>query len=153
MKKLNVLLLSGVVLAVAGCGNQGGSRDQYDTGYGTGSKTNYDQRSVTNDYQGSAMSPGRSDAGVIRSTNYLGLGTNNQFNTGSSAASNTNSDWGSLTNQNQGGARSPGSTNTGSGYSTNYPGLGTTNQNSAIDSSAQPSELIDLLRTNNAPEY
>ena len=78
MKTLSVILLSGFVLALAGCGNQGGSSDPYKTESGTTSKPNYDRRSVTNDYQGSALSPGRSDAGVIYSTNYPGLGTNDQ---------------------------------------------------------------------------
>ena len=78
MKQLNVILLSGVVLALAGCGYQGGSSDPYNTESGTTSNANYDRRSVTNDYQGSALSPGRSDAGVIYSTNYPSLGTNDQ---------------------------------------------------------------------------
>lgn len=76
MKKLSVILLSGVVLALAGCGNQGASSDPYTTDYGTTSSTNYDRGSVTNDYQGRALSPGRRDAGIIHSTNYPGLDTN-----------------------------------------------------------------------------
>lgn len=78
MKKLNVILLSGVVLALAGCGNQGGSSDPYNTESGTTSNTNYHRRSVTNDYQGGARSPSRINTGVDYSTNYPGLGTNDQ---------------------------------------------------------------------------
>jgi hypothetical protein len=63
---------------VAGCGNQGGSSDPYNTESGTITNMNYEQRSVTNDYQGSPLRPGDSDAGVIDSTNYPGFGTNDQ---------------------------------------------------------------------------
>ena len=78
MKKLSVLLLSGVAFAVAGCGNQGGTSDQYNTDSGTTSNPSYDRRSVTNDYQDNALRPGRQDAGDSYNTNYPGLGTNNQ---------------------------------------------------------------------------
>ena len=78
MKKLSVLLLSGVVVALAGCGNQGGSKDQYNTDSGAASNTNYDRRIVTNDYQGSANSPGRVNIGAGSSTNNYGVLTNDQ---------------------------------------------------------------------------
>lgn len=149
MKTLNVILLSGVVLALAGCGNQGGSTDPYDTESGATSNTNYNPRSATNDYQGSAMSPGRSDVGVIRSTNYPGLGANNQFNTGSGAASNTNYERRSVTNDYQGSARSPDRINTGVGYGTNYPA---NDQGGATNSYKNGGQSIDPQRTNNVPE-
>lgn len=78
MKKLSLILLSGVALALAGCGNKGGSNDPYTTESGTTSNTNYDQGSVTNDYQGGSLSPGGSDRGVVYGTNYPGQGTNDQ---------------------------------------------------------------------------
>lgn len=78
MKKITAILLSSVVFVLAGCGNQGGSSDAYNTEYGTTSKTNYDRGIVTNNYQGGALSPGGSDAGVIYSTNNPSLLTNGQ---------------------------------------------------------------------------
>lgn len=78
MKKLSVILLSSVVLALAGCGNQGGSSDQYNTDSGSVSNTSYNRGSNTNDYQGGALSPGRIDSGARYSTNYPGRGTNDQ---------------------------------------------------------------------------
>ncbi len=88
MKILNVILLSGVVLALAGCGNQGGSTDPYDTESGATSNTNYNPRSATNDYQGSARSPDRINTGVDYGTNYpandQGGATNSYKNGGQS---------------------------------------------------------------------
>jgi len=77
MKILNVIVLSGVALALAGCGNQGGSSDQYNTGSGAESNT-YDRYGLTNNYQGGARSPGRINTGDGYITNYPGLGTNDQ---------------------------------------------------------------------------
>lgn len=78
MKQLSVLLLSGVVLALAGCGNQGSSSDPYNTDSGTTSTPNYNRLSVTNEYQGNVLNPDRRDAIDMSSTNYPGWVTNDQ---------------------------------------------------------------------------
>lgn len=78
MKTLSVIVLSSSALALAGCGNQGGSSDQYNRDSGSVSNTSYNRGSITNDYQGGSLSPGRIDADVRYSTNYPGLGTNDQ---------------------------------------------------------------------------
>lgn len=78
MKTLYLILFSGVVLALAGCGNQGGSSDDYNRGSGSASQSNYDRGSFTNNHQGGALSPGRSEGGVIQSTNYPGFGNDGQ---------------------------------------------------------------------------
>lgn len=77
MKKLSVILLSGVVLALAGCGNQGGSSDEYDRSSGASSNT-YDRYGITNNYQGGARSPDRINTSTDYSTNYPAPGTNDQ---------------------------------------------------------------------------
>ena len=76
MKKL--IVLAGAVLTafvVAGCNqeNQGGTSDQYGTG--TGSESNYNQYSQTNN-MGGATSPGGMD------TNNATGGTNNNVGAG-----------------------------------------------------------------------
>jgi outer membrane lipoprotein SlyB len=76
MKKLIVIVLASATLALAGCGNQGGSSDQYNTTTGAASSTNHNWDTITNDYQGGALSPGYTNDGVGASTNYQGLDTN-----------------------------------------------------------------------------
>lgn len=77
MKQLHVILISGFVLVLAGCGSQGGSKDQYNTGSGAASNTD-DPVGKTNDYQGGASSPSGANTGTGYSTNYPKLGTNGQ---------------------------------------------------------------------------
>jgi len=79
MKILSVIVLSGAALALAGCGNQGGSSDEYNTGSGASSNT-YDRYGITNNYQGGALSPAGINTGDGYNTNFPGFGTNHHGN-------------------------------------------------------------------------
>jgi hypothetical protein len=59
MKKLIVSVLSGATLVLAGCGNQGGSSDQYDSSSGAASFTNNQRNTITNDFQADPLGSGR----------------------------------------------------------------------------------------------
>jgi len=148
MKKCSVIVLSSAALALAGCGNQGGSTDQYNTKSGTSSSTNRDLNSTTNNYEGGTF--GRPLSGAGSSANSRGLDTNDQGGAtsplaidsgGQTGQSGANSNRFGNTNNYQGGATSPGSTNIGAGSRTNYPGLDTNNIESGV-----------IKNTNNAPE-
>jgi outer membrane lipoprotein SlyB len=79
MKSSHLILLSSVVFALAGCGNQGSSNDPYGTNSTAYSPQNNDRGSMTNDAPRGAMSQGPIGTGIVRGTNDSGLGgTNNQ---------------------------------------------------------------------------
>jgi hypothetical protein len=78
MKKLIVSVLSGATLALAGCGNQGGSSDQYTTSSGAVSFTNYQRNTITNDFQGDPLGSGRINDSREHNRNSPAVNTNEQ---------------------------------------------------------------------------
>ena len=78
MKNLIVSVLSGATLVLAGCGNQGGSSDQYDTSSGAASFTNYQRKTVTNDFQTDPLGSGRINDSRENSRNSPAVNTNEQ---------------------------------------------------------------------------
>ncbi len=89
MKKiLSLIVLSGAALALAGCGNKGGSRDDYNTGSGGASNT-YNSHGTTNNYQGGARSPDGVNTGTGSSGNNSSLKARDQSGVNNSSENGT----------------------------------------------------------------
>jgi hypothetical protein len=79
MKTIHLIPLSSVVLALAGCGNQGSSNDPYGTNSSAVARPTYDRGSMTNDSTRGALTQSPGDSGVMGGTNHTSLrATNHQ---------------------------------------------------------------------------